>query len=348
MINKLFVYGTLLQGQSANHLLADWKLINTLQIKGTLYDTGLGYPAANFTDKTNNLFGELYHYQGKDIESTISRIDVVEGTKIGIFEREIIESNGDKFFTYNMGSGLENSRNSFSTISSGNWRHTYIKQNNISTFAIDFEQAQSTRYTEFAPADASSFVHIKGDIPILVVSSHATAHMRKGKLKSQEFYTGAIGVILNSLSGVHSIYTTYASEHDSNYSETTALKEFIRELVKTYNIKFVMDIHGTGSYRKFDIYPGIGKTGEFLNGNNALLDSLENLLKNNNLRQGGFDVFPAYKQHTVSRFVYTKLGIASMQLETNYKLRDPEFDSNSFEKLISFLTQYIESVGKLV
>ena len=348
MINKLFVYGTLLQGQSRNHLLADWKLINTLETKGTMYDTGLGYPAVDFTDKTNNLFGELYLYEGRNIESIISRIDAEEGTKSDLFERKIIESSGEKFFTYKMGSKLENSRNSFSNISSGNWRHKSITQENISKFAIYFEQAQSTRYRVFAPADASSFVHIKGDKPILVVFSHATAHMREGKLKSQEYYTGAIGVILNSISGVHSLYTTYASEFDSNYCESTRLKDYINEVVKKYHIKFVLDIHGTGSYRRFDIYPGIGKTGEFLNGNNTLLDSLENILKYNNLRQGGSDVFPAYRQHTVSRFANTNLAISSMQIEINYKLRDPENDSNSFEKLISVLAEYIESVGKLV
>ncbi|NIT14117.1 MAG: hypothetical protein GTN99_07750, partial [Candidatus Dadabacteria bacterium] len=48
MINKLFVYGTLLQGESRNHWLSDWKLIDAFEIGGTLYDTGHGYPAADF------------------------------------------------------------------------------------------------------------------------------------------------------------------------------------------------------------------------------------------------------------------------------------------------------------
>jgi len=349
LINKLFVYGTLLQGEARNHLLADWNLIDAFETEGMLYDTNFGYPAADFSDKKGKIFGEIYHCDKDDIESKLHAIDVEEGVRKDLFERIIIESNGSKFFAYNISSKLRSTKNSYSQIISGNWRqYGSITPNNISSFAINFEAAQSKRYRVFPEDNFSSFIHIKGDKPILVVSSHATAHKREGKLKAPEFYTGAISVILNSISGVHSLYTIYASEFDSNYCESTELKEYIREVVRRYNIKFVLDIHGTGSYRKFDIYPGIGKTDKFLNGNKSLTTELEKILNENNIKLGGTDVFPAYRQHTVSRFVNSELEIPAMQIEINKKYRNPESNGYLFEKLINTLVEYVESVCDII
>ena len=349
MINKLFVYGTLLQGGIRNNLLADWHLINAFEIDGVLYDTNFGYPAADFSDKKGKIFGELYHCDKDEIEAKLGTIDLEEGVSENLFERIIIESNGLKFFAYNISGKLRSTKNSYSQISSGNWRQYHFSTaNNISSFAINFEKAQSKRYRVFPASDFNSFVHIKGDKPILIVSSHATAHKREGKLKSQEIYTGAISVILNSVSGVHSLYTIYASQFDSNYCKTTELKEYIGKLVSRYNIKFVLDIHGTGSYRKFDIYPGIGKTDKFLNGNKSLLTELQKVLNENNIKLGGTDVFPAYRQHTVSRFANSELGIAAMQIEINKKYRDPESDSHLFDKLINVLVEYLKTVSRSI
>ncbi len=349
MKNKLFVYGTLLQGEVRNQLLASWKLIDAFETHGALYDTDLGYPAADFSDKNSAIFGELYLYDKDNIEASLRALDLKEGVQDDLFERIVIESNESRFFAYNICSKLKSSVDSYSRIISGNWRpQRFISANDISSFALEFERAQSKRYTVFAEKDHSSFVHIKGDIPILVVASHATAHKRDGKLKAQEFYTGAISVILNSLSGVHCLYTIYASEQDSNYREQTELKQYIRQLARKYNIKFVLDIHGTGSYRKFDIYPGIGKTGEFLNGNSFLITNLETVLKRNNIKLGGTDIFPAYRQHTVSRFANSELGISSMQIEIKQDYRDPETDSHLFEELINSLADYIKSIDNKI
>ena len=126
------------------------------------------------------------------------------------------------------------------------------------------------------------------------------------------------------------------------------MKEYIREVVSRYDIKFVLDIHGTGSYRKFDIYPGIGNNGGFINGNRFLITELEKVLIKNNIKLGGTDVFPAYRQHTVSRFVNSELEIPAMQIEINKKFRDPESDSHLFDKLINTLVEYLKTVSRSI
>ena len=110
----------------------------------------------------------------------------------------------------------------------------------------------------------------------------------------------------------------------------------------------MIDIHGTGSYRKFDLYPGIGRNDEFINGHSFFISELERVLFNNSIRLGGRNVFPAYRQHTVSRFVNSGLGIPAMQIEINQRYRNPISDKILFEKLIHSLAGYIGNISKLI
>jgi gamma-glutamylcyclotransferase (GGCT)/AIG2-like uncharacterized protein YtfP len=345
-IDKLFVYGSLLQGEERGNALKEWQLTGAMEIPGTLYNTGLGYPAADFSyNNHNTVFGELYTYEKDKIDSRLKNIDKIEGVDEYLFKRTELNLGEHIFYAYEIAPSLNKISDKFNIITSGNWRQNgSLSLTDSSTFAINFENIQSQRYRSFTENDFNTFIHIKGNRPLLIVSSHATCHIRKGKIKAQEQYTGAISVILNSLLGVHSLYTIYATELDSNYCRETSLKEYIRELVNLYNIKFVIDIHGTGIYRKFDLYPGIGKHGEFLNGKSFLISELERILLKNNISLGGTDVFPAYRQYTISRFVNSELGVPSMQIEINQKYRSPESDNHLFEKLIYSLAEYIESI----
>lgn len=347
MINKLFVYGTLLQGGNRNHLLSDWKLTDTLLLNGRLHDTGSGYPAADFSAGNSTIFGELYSYYHTDIEKQLSILDTEEGIGENLYKRINLHSDGHDFYAYNINDGLLSQSNSLTEIKSGNWRqHSLSGNKDIEAFSLNFEKVQSKRYRLFPDDDLKPFVHLEGNIPILLVSSHATAHMRKGKLKSQELYTAAINTVLNSTTGAHSIYTVYASEQDSNYCEQTDLKNLIADVIKKYKIRVVLDLHGTGSYRKFDIYPGIGKTDEFLCGHPFIIENLHEIMSYSNISIGSTDVFPAYRQHTVSRFIYSKLTTPAIQIEINKKLRDPENNPVLFLKLIESLGKYINIVSE--
>ncbi len=99
---------------------------------------------------------------------------------------------------------------------------------------------------------------------------------------------------------------------------------------------------GTRVQRNKDIYPGIGNNREFLIGNGFYLHKLEDSA--NGLALGDLHVFPASNQMTVTKFVAQKLEIPAMQLEINERLRHPESNSNGFEKLVTFLTEYLYQI----
>src|SRR5579885_1476304 len=88
-IDKLFVYGTLLQGERRNHHLDGCHLMKSAEIPGRLYDTGRGYPAALFDGNSKEtVMGEIYAISG-DVGKKLRELDEIEGTEIDQYTMDI-------------------------------------------------------------------------------------------------------------------------------------------------------------------------------------------------------------------------------------------------------------------
>jgi gamma-glutamylcyclotransferase (GGCT)/AIG2-like uncharacterized protein YtfP len=347
-INKLFVYGTLLQGESRNHYLDDCKLIRSLEIPGELYDMGMGYPAALYDENSKEtITGEIYTICG-DVNKKLRELDEVECAGLGLYKRKPIY-NEHHFYLYEPGELLRGYLRTENKIRAGSWRsHSSIALKNPVEFAIRFENSQRQRYREFPPEDSTELTFLRGEIPILITAPHATRHVRIHKLKYQEEYTGALSVILHALTGSHALYTHWASNIDPNFYDHAPFKKKILKVVSKFGIRFVLDLHVTRGQGNEDIYPGIGSSKEFLLGKDLYLQHLEELTKSNGLVLGGLHVFPASVQMTVTKFVSRNLQIPAMQIEINERLSRPETNPREFERLVKFLRDYIRSIQDLV
>ena len=344
-IRKLFVYGTFLQGEPRNYYLNNCKLIQALEIPGRLYSTGRGYPAALFDGNSEEtIAGEIYNLSG-DSNKKLKDLDEVECTRFGLYRRKDFKHKGHHFYLYEAGEQLRGCLNKKNSINSGNWRRQgSLALKDPIEFGINFEKEQEERYMEFPPEDSSGMIFLRGDAPILVTAPHATRHLRMNKQKQQEEYTGAISVILHSLTGAHALYTHWASKIDPNFYDDSPFKKKLTKIVRKFGIKYVLDLHGTRGQRAEDIYPGIGNNREFLIGNDSCLRKLKESANSNGLVLGGLNVFPASIQMTVTKFVATKLGIPAIQIEINERLRDPKSNPQGFEKLVTFLTEYLHQI----
>lgn len=343
-IDKLFVYGTLLQGERRNYHLDGCSLIQSLEIPGKLYDTGRGYPAALFDgDSKDTVTGEIYAICG-DVDKKLRELDEIESTKIGLYKRKSTY-NGHHFYVYETGELLKNHIGAENRIISGNWRrHGSVALKNPFEFAIGFENSQKQRYRGFPPEDSSGLAFLRGEIPILVTAPHATSHLRMGKLKHREEYTGALSVILHALTGSYALYTHWASSVDPNFYENAPFKSKLLKVVRKFGIRFVLDLHGTRRECSDDIYPDVGNDREFVLGNDFYLYKLQESAESNGLILGGLHVFPASTQMTIAKFVARNLQIPAIQVEINERLRHPEGNPSEFEELVKFLSDYIRSI----
>ncbi|MER3447848.1 MAG: hypothetical protein C4291_13920 [Candidatus Dadabacteria bacterium] len=344
-IFKLFVYGTLLQGEMGNCYLDGCKLIRSAEIPGKLYDTGRGYPAALFdSNSKETVTGEIYAICG-DADKKLREIDKIEGTEIDLYKRKPIY-NRHHFYVYETGGLLKRYIRTENRIPSGNWRrHGSVALKNPVEFAIRFESSQKQRYREPPPEYSSGLIFLRGEIPILITAPHATRHLRMGKLKYQEEYTAALSVILHALTGSYVLYTHWASNIDPNFYDDAPFKSKLLNVIRKFGIRFILDLHGTRREWSADIYPGVGINREFLFGNDFYLHKLEQSAKSNDLVIGGLHIFPASTQMTITKFIAKNIQIPAMQIEINERLRHPEINPSEFERLVKFFTDYIGSIN---
>ncbi|MGB7293118.1 MAG: gamma-glutamylcyclotransferase family protein [Thermodesulfobacteriota bacterium] len=345
-IKKLFVYGTLLRGESRNAFLQDGDLLGSLDIPGELYITDMGYPAASFNENPNHhVSGELYELSGDKITDKIMVLDKIEGTDNGLFMRKLLRINGHKIFTYDAGEALNSFLNDRCKIESGSWRlHGSLAKRDPIKFARGFEKYSAKGYREFPIKDSSGSIHVRGVAPILVTAPHACAHVRMNKLKNQEKFTGSLAVILHSITGSHAFYTHRASEIDPNFYDESPFKKQIARIVKEFGIRFVLDIHGTSTAKTGDVFPGVGIDKEFLLGNDSLLDRLVKGSERFGIRLGSSKIFPASRQMTVTKFAARTLGIPGMQIEISERLRTPDKFPKRFDELVRFLADFLSGV----
>ncbi|MCR8635662.1 N-formylglutamate amidohydrolase [Paenibacillus radicis (ex Xue et al. 2023)] len=186
------------------------------------------------------------------------------------------------------------------------------------------------------------FAYQSGSCPILISCPHTVNHRRGDWVKEMDEYTGALGLILKSLTDCHLMFTTKLYDEDPNFVEGGVYKSELVRLSKKHGIRFVIDLHGASSTREFDIDLGsrYGKT---------LREPAANIITEQ-LRKHGLsdvrsnDTFAATSPGTVTAHTARHLKIQAVQIEINGKYRSPRTDIESFFRIVKGLTQAIECI----
>ncbi len=132
---------------------------------------------------------------------------------------------------------------------------------------------------------------------------------------------------------------------DPNYYDNSEFKITLKEIFHKFNIQLVIDIHGTGTGRIDDIFPGTGNQNEFLLGKEDFVKGLFKCAASCKITVGSSNIFPAVKQDTIAKFAARKMKIPAIQLEINRKLREPKTNPVYFERLVKFLSGYVSIMG---
>ncbi len=114
----LFVYGTLRPGDVRWHLLAPFVVDDGWSdtTPGSVYDTGLGYPAAIFGGE-GLIVGRTFALLAASLDRCLAVLDEEEETVAGLYRRVAITTGrGVRAWAYEYGSGLK-----LTPIPSGDW-----------------------------------------------------------------------------------------------------------------------------------------------------------------------------------------------------------------------------------
>lgn len=342
---KLFVYGTLLKGERNSHHLLDCELVRATSVPGRLYKTAFGFPAAVFDpDSEHRIYGELYRIPKDRTEIIIENLDILEGVSDNLFKRTLINYGKEEFYFYGPGEKLENDIKAENSIDNGRWRSAGgLALSDTVQFARNFELYHKKYYREPPDNRSDETIFLKGSRKILITCPHSTVHRRKDRKKIMELYTAAIGTALHSMLDCFCLYTNRSQESDPNYYDDNPFKSEIGKIAAEENIEFVLDLHGTGSRRKYDVYPGIGKEREFLLGKKQILEDLYSKADINGITVGSLNTFPAVRQMTVTKFAAREIGIPAMQLEINRRMRLPS-DNGNLARLVEFINGFLKDI----
>lgn len=122
----LFVYGTLRPGDVRWPMLEPFVIDHGWpdSVRGRLFDTGLGYPAATFStgadgadDPLAVVHGHTVALLAASLHRALEVLDAEEDTVVGLYRRiEVVTDRGIRAWAYVAGIGLE-----LTPITSGDW-----------------------------------------------------------------------------------------------------------------------------------------------------------------------------------------------------------------------------------
>lgn len=189
---------------------------------------------------------------------------------------------------------------------------------------------ESIYYATPTPRGVSPFHHLPGTVPLLISAPHSAIHMRNGRLKRADGFTGAMAHLLATETNAHALYSSYRLSTDPNYDVHSPYKSLLGRIVRQHKIQFVLDLHGMSNWHR------IGAALGTMNGRScpSQLPIIETILKSHGFAQVSEKTAKRFKglkwrtfvtdhsrftggiaNNTITRFVVDKLGIYGIQIE---------------------------------
>lgn len=170
--------------------------------------------------------------------------------------------------------------------------------------------------------DPDYFGFIRGEIPVMVSAPHGAVHFRtrEKRWKGEDEYTSSLAIVLGRLTGAHVIYLRNRACEDPNNDDNTRYKDFIRQAVGEYGIRFLIDLHGADPAHGFKV--DVGTISDELP--NCSCPGCREIIAG---AFSGFDGglfnrrFQASRPCTVTSFAWRQLGVESAQFEISAEYR---------------------------
>ena len=182
----------------------------------------------------------------------------------------------------------------------------------------------------------SPFVHEAGRLPILLSAPHGTAHWRNGRVKAEEGFTSALARLAAAETGAHVLYTQFMTHRDPNHDSDAPYKQFLSQIVRQHDIRFVLDLHGMSDRHRFGLALGTMNGRSCPRHESLIIQTLEahGFRQAAKAKVGRFDRLRWDRfvvnhsrftggifNHTVTKFVVEELGVAAAQIELCSSLR---------------------------
>ncbi len=178
----------------------------------------------------------------------------------------------------------------------------------------------------------------EGKIPVILTAVHTMRQQKENGLKKSEPFTKEIAQYVADKVNCSYYIKLKDNGIDSNSNIIDEFKESLLAVIKKDNVKLLIDIHGAGIDRDFDVEFG---TLNNLSADFSVIKELEEAFNKygiNNIKYND-----PFKGGGITQYIYSNTDIDVIQIEINKKFRD---NDGNMEKLcyaiISFINYYYE------
>lgn len=182
-----------------------------------------------------------------------------------------------------------------------------------------------------------TYIFRLGSVPVMITAVHTMNQRRvDGTYKLREPFTKGIARYVAEMVDASCFIKIKDTKVDSNGFEFDDFKFRLVEHIKEHDIKLVIDLHGAGRNRDFDVEFG---TLDNTTINSLVVKKLENCFIVNGIQRIKYN--DPFKGGGVTRTVFEKTGIAVIQIEINRNFRDLD-KSSEMEKICKSLIMFID------
>lgn len=192
---------------------------------------------------------------------------------------------------------------------------------------------------ELLEKNSDDYVFFQTNSSILISVPHGVSQIRLGMYKRAEIGTIPLGILLSENTNANLLIKTKNNDDDANFYENSSYRKKLQSIVKTQNIKYIIDLHGMKKSRESDINLGIN-FGQNIKKDTKLFDSLVSALNT----QGFFvqidNPFCAGPK-TIAGHFSKEFNIWTIQIEINCGITNDFIQNKKCNLLINILIDWI-------
>ncbi len=178
---------------------------------------------------------------------------------------------------------------------------------------------------------------LSGNVPVLLSAPHAVNQIREDDVRDAEKYTGALVRYLSNTTNSYAIFQLF-THADPNTDVENDYKNAVINLINTYGIKLLLDIHSSTFKDDTDI-DIVTNSRQTLHGYDSLIDKLKELSVKYDIKIDENNVPNKEKENEIITVSSLLCGIPTIRMVINNKKLDIE--NNSIEKIIKFIEEFI-------
>lgn len=209
---------------------------------------------------------------------------------------------------------------------------------------MDFKKIHNARINFIKKNKEKDHVVVEGKNSVLLSAPHGVAHVRLGRLKFKEIGSLATALWLKENTDCFLIAKTKNNGDDANFDENSIYKNIVRQLIKTHNIKYLIDIHGLAAKRECDINLGT-HLGKNIENNLKAFDELQKRLERNGFRVCIDQPFMAGSKTISGAMKNENKGVWTLQIEINCAITNKVENFVKYGLLLDVLKDWIETLA---